>query len=101
MLVSAATMRFLSLGLEMERRGFLTLLGGAAVVLLRPLGAQAQEAGKVKRIGFLRVGPPPAAFIDGFRQGLRELGFVESQHFVIEYGLAQSAALLIEPRLRS
>jgi putative tryptophan/tyrosine transport system substrate-binding protein len=80
----------------MERREILTLLGGAAVVLLRPLGAQAQEVGKVKRIGFLRVGPPPAAFIDGFRQGLREQGFVESQHFVIEYRLAQSAAQIFD-----
>ncbi|MFL4968007.1 MAG: ABC transporter substrate binding protein, partial [Xanthobacteraceae bacterium] len=40
----------------------------------------------------MRVGPPPAAFIGGFRQGLREQGLVEGQHFVIEYGLAQSAA---------
>jgi hypothetical protein len=40
----------------MKRREFLTTLAGAAVTLLRPLGAQAQEAGKVKRIGFLRVG---------------------------------------------
>jgi putative ABC transport system substrate-binding protein len=40
----------------------------------------------------LRVGPPPAAFIDGFREGLRERGLIEGQHFVIEYVLAQSAA---------
>jgi ABC-type uncharacterized transport system substrate-binding protein len=53
---------------------------------------QAQQSGSARRIGFLRVGAPPAAFIDGFRQGLRELGFVEGKHFVIEYALAQSAA---------
>jgi putative ABC transport system substrate-binding protein len=46
----------------------------------------------VRRIGFLRVGTPPLAFIDGFRQGLRESGLVEGKHFVIEYALAQSAA---------
>jgi putative tryptophan/tyrosine transport system substrate-binding protein len=73
----------------MRRREFITLIGGAAAW---PLSARAQELGRVKRIGFLRVGPPPASFIDGFRQGLRELGLVEGQHFVIEYGLAQSAA---------
>src|SRR5215510_9170975 len=72
------------------RREFITLLGGAAAAW--PLAARAQEPGKVKRIGFLRVGPPPASFIDGFRRGLRELGFVEGQHFAIEYSLAQSAA---------
>ena len=74
----------------MKRREFITLLGGA--VATRPLAARAQEAVKARRIGFLRVGPPPAAFIDGFRQGMREQGLIENQHFVIEYGLAQSAA---------
>ena len=72
----------------MQRRDFIM---HAACFLVAPIAAAAQEA-KIRRIGFLRVGPPPAAFIDGFRQGLRELGLVEGQHFVIEYALAQSAA---------
>jgi putative ABC transport system substrate-binding protein len=72
-----------------KRREFITLLGGAAAW---PLAALSQERGNVRRIGFLRVGPPPAAFIDGFRQGMREQGLVENQHFVIEYSLVQSAA---------
>ena len=74
----------------MNRRDFIILLGCSG--LAGPIPAMAQEGGKVRRIGFLRVGPPPAAFIDGFRKGLSELGLVEGQHFVIEYGLAQSAA---------
>jgi putative ABC transport system substrate-binding protein len=74
----------------MRRREFITLIGGAAAAW--PLAALAQERGNVRRIGFLRVGPPPAAFIDGFRQGMREQGLVENQHFVIEYSLVQSAA---------
>jgi putative ABC transport system substrate-binding protein len=74
----------------MNRRKFIVLLGCSAIA--RPIAARGQEAGKVRRIGFLRVGSPPASFIDGFRQGLRELGLVEGQHFVIEYGLARSAA---------
>jgi putative ABC transport system substrate-binding protein len=52
----------------------------------------AQESVKISRIGFLRVGEPPAAFIDGFRQGLRELGLVEGRDFVIEFALPQNAA---------
>src|SRR5712671_1355686 len=72
-----------------RRREFIALVVGAAAW---PLRSNAQDAAKVRRIGFLRVGLPPAAFIDGFRVGMRELGFVESKHFVIEYGLAQSAA---------
>ena len=56
------------------------------------MAALAQEARKVARIGFLRVGPPPAAFIEGFQEGLREQGRIEGQHFIIEYALAQSTA---------
>ena len=74
----------------MNRREFVYLLG--CTVTAGPITARAQEPAKVKRIGFLRVGPPPASFIDGFRRGLRELGLIEGQHFIIEYGLAQSAA---------
>jgi putative ABC transport system substrate-binding protein len=74
----------------MKRRDFVVLLGCATIA--RPIAGLAQAGGKVSRIGFLRVGPPPAAFIGGFRQGLRELGLIEGQHFVIEFVLAQSAA---------
>jgi putative ABC transport system substrate-binding protein len=73
----------------MRRRDFITLLGGAAAW---PLAARAQQRERMRRIGFLRVGEPPVSFIDGFRRGLRELGFIEGQHFIIEYGLTQSAA---------
>jgi putative tryptophan/tyrosine transport system substrate-binding protein len=73
----------------MRRREFITLAGGAAAW---PLTGLAQEAGKVRRIGFLRVGEPPAAFIDGFRRGLREVGLVEGRDFVIEFALPQNAA---------
>src|SRR5262245_33220303 len=73
----------------MKRREFITLLGGAAAW---PLAGLAQEAGKVRRIGFLRVGEPPTAFIDGFRRGLREVGLVEGRDYVIEYALPQHTA---------
>src|SRR5437867_1306791 len=54
-------------------------------ILAAPLAVEAQEAGKVPRIGFLRAGPPPRDFVDGFRQGLRELGYVEGQNIIIDY----------------
>jgi putative tryptophan/tyrosine transport system substrate-binding protein len=72
----------------MDRRVF---LAGAAALLATPLAAEAQPAGKVYRIGFLRNGPPPETFIEGLRTGLRELGYVEGQNISIEYGLARSA----------
>ena len=78
----------------MDRRRFLlTSLAGA---LAAPLAAEAQPAGKVYRIGFLRNGPPPKTFIEGFRQGLRELGYVEGQNITLEYGLAGSADQLLD-----
>jgi putative tryptophan/tyrosine transport system substrate-binding protein len=73
----------------MERRRFLlTSLGG--LLAARPV-AEAQQAGRVWRLGFLRNGPPPKTFVDGLRQGLRDLGYIEGQNIVIEYGLAETA----------
>src|SRR5260370_17713327 len=73
----------------MRRRGFIGLIGGAVAW---PVVARARQSEPMRRVGFLRVGPPPPAFIDGFRQGMRERGLIEGQHFVIEYGLAKRAA---------
>ena len=50
------------------------VISGLASMAAWPLAGLAQEVGKVRRIGFLRVGEPPAAFIDSFRRGLREVG---------------------------
>ena len=73
----------------MTRRELMLLLGG---VLTAPCELRAQQKPMtVYRIGFLRNGPPPETFISGFRQGLRELGYVEGQNINIEYGLAGSA----------
>ena len=73
---------------------------GLAVVLtfgltLAPLAAEAQQSGKTPRIGYLSVGsaPRPAAplhpTLDGFIQGLRELGHVEGRTIVIEFRYAE------------
>jgi putative ABC transport system substrate-binding protein len=75
----------------LKRRELITLLGGAALALNWSLVAQAQEA-KVKRIGFLRVGPPPSAWIEGLQQGLRELGYIDGGNIAIEFGLASNVA---------
>src|SRR5713226_949815 len=72
------------------------ILGLLAIVVVLGCGAmaEAQQAGKVNRIGFLRFGPPPTTYIEGFRQGLRELGYLEGQNITIEYGLARSTEQL-------
>jgi putative ABC transport system substrate-binding protein len=59
-------------------------------LLAAPLAASAQQAGKVHRIGLLGTGSPSdTSRIDAFRQGLRELGWVEGQNIVIEYRCAE------------
>ena len=68
---------------EMPRRAFMALVSGA--LLVAPLAARAQQAGKIPRIGFLRAGPPPKSWVEGFQQGLRDLGYVEGQNIVTEY----------------
>ena len=73
------------------RRAFLASSGA---MLALPLAGEAQQGGSVKRIGFLRVGPPPNAWIEGFRQGLGELGYVEGQNIVIDFALAGDAGQL-------
>jgi putative ABC transport system substrate-binding protein len=74
----------------MDRRVFLGSLAGG--LLSAPLAAEAQQAGKVHRIGFLGSTSPKShgAFVAAFRDGLRERGYVEGQHVLIEYRWAES-----------
>jgi ABC-type uncharacterized transport system substrate-binding protein len=58
-------------------------------LLAAPLAAEAQQTGKVPRIGLLRPGLPPDPSIEAFRQGLRELGYVESQSIGIDVRYAR------------
>ena len=67
----------------MRRREFITLLGGAAAAW--PLTARAQQASKVVRIGILSLGSGPSLADEGFRNGLRQLGYVEGQNLVMLY----------------
>jgi putative ABC transport system substrate-binding protein len=63
------------------RRAFMGTLGGG--LLVAPRVAEAQPAGKVYRVGLLA---PTAATpaVQAFRQGLRELGWIEGQNLVID-----------------
>ena len=68
----------------MDRRTFVSTIGLGLVTA--PLGAEAQQAGKVSRIGVLGTSPPAAAVsFQAFRKGLQELGYVEGQHVHLDY----------------
>jgi putative ABC transport system substrate-binding protein len=66
------------------RREFIGTLAGG--LLVAPLAADAQQAAKVARIGWLALNLAAAPHVpEAFRQGLRDLGYVEGRNVVIEY----------------
>jgi len=67
--------------------GFIITLG----ILLGSLAAQAQQTGNVYRIGFLgnSTAALEANLVGPFREGLRDLGYVEGRNILIEYRWAE------------
>ena len=68
----------------MQRRQFITLLGGAAAA--SPSGVSAQTPSKRPLIGFLAPSSKATSerFHDGFPQGMRELGYLEARDYTLE-----------------
>jgi putative ABC transport system substrate-binding protein len=61
-------------------------------LFIAPLAANAQPSAKVARIGYLSpAGGAGSPFVEAFRQGLRELGYVEGQNLVLEYRDAEGS----------
>jgi putative ABC transport system substrate-binding protein len=77
----------------MRRRKFITLVGGAAALsLLRPLAAYAQQP-KAPRIGALVLTDQDGqAFGKALREGLRELGLIEGENYALELRSADAKA---------
>src|ERR1039458_8142228 len=70
----------------MRRREFITLLGGAAAAW--PLAAHAQQTQSPFRVSLLPLGSPENKYdqslVEAFRQGLRQVGLVESRDIVLD-----------------
>ena len=72
---------------RLQRRDFLIAAGA---LLAAPLAAEAQQAAKVARIGFLGNSTTALGHLrDAFLQGMRDLGYVEGRNLVIEYRYAE------------
>ena len=67
----------------------ITVLTLCAMLFALSLPAQAQQPKKVPRIGFLSSASANARRMEGFHQGLRELGYVEGKNIVIEQRWAE------------
>jgi putative ABC transport system substrate-binding protein len=72
----------------MDRRAF---VAGAVSLLAAPLAVEAQPAEKVPRIGYLSQRSRPSALEEAFREGLRELGYIEGTNITVEYRWAGSS----------
>jgi putative tryptophan/tyrosine transport system substrate-binding protein len=74
--------------LDLRRRQFLTLIGGAAVAW--PLAAQAQQVLRIPRLGVLLFSTPTAdPQMETARRALRDLGYVEGRNLALEYRYAE------------
>ncbi len=68
-----------------ERRKLLSMCGGAtaaSILGLKSLGAQQQA--KIHRIFWASTESQPDPFVDGFREGLRERGYIEGRNFSLD-----------------
>jgi len=74
----------------MDRRVF---VGSLAGLIAAPLAAEAQQAGRVYRIGVVAAGinPRSVSFFQAFEQRLRELGWVDGKNLVIDFQMPKDS----------
>ena len=73
-------------------RQSLTMVLALSAILMVSISVEAWQAGKVPRIGILAPGSsalPTSAYHDSFRQGLRDLGYIEGKNIFIEIRYAE------------
>jgi putative ABC transport system substrate-binding protein len=72
---------------KIENRKWVAIIAIPFILVLGGVEAQAQQPAKIPRIGYLTAGSLSAVStrIEAFRQGLRELGYIEGKNIVIEW----------------
>jgi putative tryptophan/tyrosine transport system substrate-binding protein len=79
--------------LDLRRRDFITLLGGAAALSVWPLAARGQQAGRTYRVAVVAggvnqaggAGPVMGRGVPALLDELRRLGFSEGQNLTMDY----------------
>ena len=74
-----------------EMKNKITILTLCAMLFALCVSAEAQQLGKIPRIGFLSGAPLSSieSRVDAFRQGLHDLGYVEGKTIVVEWRSAE------------
>lgn len=87
-------MSFLTKGSSVTFEPVIARLAAALVLLAAPFAAEAQQAARVYRIGFVSTASP-GAVIEPLRQGLKEAGYVEGRNIVFEARFASGRQELL------
>jgi putative ABC transport system substrate-binding protein len=85
---------------EKDMKNKITVLVLSAMLFALCVSADAQQSAKIPRVGFLsvQVSPTPTTpnpLADAFRQGLRDLGYIEGKNILVEYRYAEGKDDLI------
>jgi putative ABC transport system substrate-binding protein len=80
----------------MRRRELITLLGGAAAW---PLAVRAQQSAKIHRIFWASTESQPDPFVDGFRDGLKQRGYIEGKNVVLSLRYAPGNPDALRPMM--
>jgi putative ABC transport system substrate-binding protein len=85
----------------MRRRDL--VIAGLAALLLAPEHLSAQQApGKIPRVGILtQADNERTPILDAFREGLRDLGYIEGRNIILEFRLAEAIFRVGQSSLRN